>query len=229
VRSGGHEVVAAHAVASASQISSGGHEAVSSDGAIVGAQLFNGGVLVVSSGGVVSGGLIIHAGSATLDGAMAAGQTVSFAGAAGTLKLDNLAAFHARISGFGHPSENLDLGGFVHGAGETVTWTQAGTSGTLTVHDGAKVASLSLIGAYATADFKLFADGAGGTFVRAPTVTPGALPATAAPDDLARDQAATRFTQAAAALESGRAGPAAATPRGLLEPAPLVTAATSGR
>jgi len=154
-------------------------------------------------------------------------QTVSFAGAGGLLKLDNLAAFQAKIFGFGAASE-IDLGGFVSSIVETVSWKQAGTSGTLVVHDGAKVASLVLIGGYTTADFHLSRDNAGGTFIRAIEARTDTRPAgaTAAPD-----LATTRFAQAAAGFESGRAGASLAMPGAPapLGATPLAEATTSGR
>jgi autotransporter passenger strand-loop-strand repeat protein len=220
IHAGGYEEIARHAVASGSMISSGGHEVVSSAGLVIAAAVFNGGSLVVSSGGSVSGGLTIHAGSATISGTMAAGQTVSFAGTAGDLKLDNLAAFGAAISGFGGVSEKIDLGGFAFATSETAKWSQSGTSGTLTVHDGAKSASLTLIGTYATGDFQLSTDGHGGTLIKDPTGG-DVLPAT------------TRFTQAAAGVEGGRSAAGLATVHAggsaLLGASPVVGVATSGR
>jgi autotransporter passenger strand-loop-strand repeat protein len=192
-------MVAAHGSASGSVISKGGQEVVSSGGVTIAATLFNGGALIVSAGGTVSGGLTIHAGKATLGGAMGAGQTVDFVGAGGTLKLNNLAAFQAKIAGLSTPAEKIDLGGFAFSvSSETVTWTQAGTSGTLKVQDGAKTASLTLIGTYVTGDFTLTNDGDGGTFV----ADPPASQAIAAPT-------ATRFVQALAGFGAGRGAPAA--------------------
>ena len=149
ILSGGRETVAGHGVASGSRIDSGGLELVSSGGTVAAAQLFVGGALTVLSGGAVSGGLVIHNGLATIDGTVAAGQIVNFAGLAGVLRLDNLAGFNAKISGMTTAKEKIDLGGFVFGSGETVTWTQSGTSGTLTVHDDApRPPAWTLIGTY---------------------------------------------------------------------------------
>jgi len=219
VRSGGYEKVAKGAIASGSVISSGGHEGVAAGGVAAGAAI-SGGTLTVSSGGAISGGLAIHAGKAIVSGTMAAGQTVTFTGTAGVLELDNLAGFQAAISGLTTPNRKVDLAGFVFSSGETVSWTQAGTSGTLTVQDGAETASLTLIGTYATSSFHLAGDGRGGTIVTDPHTTPDALPA------------ATRLAQAAAALEGGRAAASFATVHGGGAPlgaSPLVIEATSGR
>jgi autotransporter passenger strand-loop-strand repeat protein len=220
IRSGGHELVSAGAVASGAVISNGGTERVYSGGLAIGASLFSGATLLVASGGAISGGLTLHDGHATIDGAMAAGQTVRFAGSAGTLQLDNLAAFGAAISGLSVPAEKLDLSGFAFVGGESVSWTQAGTSGTLSVHDGAKTASLTLIGTYATGDFHLADDGHGGTFVSDPRTAPSATPA------------ATRFVEAAAGLGGGRGAPSFAVHAGggaTFGASPLVAEATSGR
>jgi len=215
IRDVGHEVVASGAAASGSVIS-GGTEHVQAGG-VAAATIVSGGTLLVFAGGSVTGGITLHGGRAIISGTMAAGQTVSFVGTLGTLALDNLAGFAAAISGFGGASERIDLGGFAFGSGETATWSQA--NNTLTVHDGAKSASLSLIGTYATSDFQLSHDGQGGTFIRAAGASPGAVPAT------------TRFAQAAAGLAGVRAGAATIQTGGnaLLGASPLVAIATSGR
>jgi hypothetical protein len=134
------------------------------------------------------------------------------------LRLDNLAGFHAKISGLSVAAEKIDLGGFLFGAGETVTFTQSGTSGTLIVHDGTKTASLTLIGSYTTSDFRLHADGHGGTFVF----------------DAPAGLAAIRFGQALAGFQSGQslAGHGEAVHDGgaaLITASSVVAAATSGR
>ena len=117
-------------------------------------------------------------------------------------------------------TQRLDLGGFAFSSGESVTWTQSGTSGTLTVSDGAKVAQLTLIGTYATGDFQLSTDGHGGTFVDDPPAHHAA-------------PAAANFAQTVAGLTSDGAGFATIhTRRGsavMNGAMPLLTATTSGR
>jgi fibronectin-binding autotransporter adhesin len=211
VRSGGHEAVEAHGAASGSVISNGGREVVSSAGSVVAATVSSGGALIVASGGVVSGGLSLKGGEAVISGTMAAGQTVSF-GTSGVLQLDNLPGFAAKISGLSKLAQQIDLGGFTFSVGETVSWSQTGTSGTLTVTDGTKTASLTLIGSYSSGNFHLSNDGHGGTFVD--------------------DPPAARFAEAIAGF-GGRASPGAevvhAGGTALISASTLVTAATSGR
>ena len=219
ILAGGQEFVGG--TASGAMISSGGREIVLAGGTAAGANLFAGGTLMVRAGGTVSGGLTISAGQATILGAMGSGQTVSFAGAAGTLALNNLPAFSASIAGLSVAAQKIDLGGFTFSAGETVGWTQSGTSGTLTVQDGPQTANLTLIGTYVVGDFHLANDKHGGTFVTDPRPPPHAVPA------------ATRFVQAVAGFEGGRAaaGVAAIHDGGtaLIGTSPLVGVATSGR
>ena len=214
--SGGVETVYARARASGSAIR-GGREVVHSGGMAIAATV-SAGTLIVWSGGAIEGGLAILRGQAILSGTMAAGQTVTFAGSAGVLELDNLAGFNAKISGLTTSSQKIDIGGFAFSASESATWAQSGTSGTLTVTDGANVANLTLIGTYTNSSFNLSDDGHGGTFVVDP-------PGHAAPP------AAAGFIQAMAALagdftadigvHGGRTVMIAASP--------FVTAATSGR
>ena len=95
--------------------------------------------------------------------------------AMGGKKLDNLADFHAAISGLNVSTQKVDLGGFKYSTSETVAWAQSGTSWTLTVKDGAKTATLKLIGSYVGSDFHLSNDGHGDTTVADP---PAASPTT---------------------------------------------------
>jgi hypothetical protein len=134
------------------------------------------GEMIVSAGAVVTGGLVLNGGEALIAGTAGAGQTIGFTASGGRLVIDNLAGFSAAISGMANASDKIDLGGFTYGAGETVSWTEAGgnTSGTLTVTDGAKSASLTLIGSYVTSDFSLSDDGMGGTYVVDPPSAAGA-------------------------------------------------------
>jgi hypothetical protein len=169
-------------------IEAGGSETVVGGADAVGAKL-SGGTLIVSAVGVISGGLTIEAGKAVISGTVGAFQAVKFTGSDGTLELDNLAGFHAKISGLTTSTQKIDLGGLAFSSAEKASWTQSGTSGTLTVHDGGTTATLVLIGAYATSDFKLSDDGHGGTFVKDPHPAPTA-----------------RLVEAMAGLPGGRAG-----------------------
>ncbi|HZZ87327.1 MAG TPA: hypothetical protein VFE13_03240, partial [Caulobacteraceae bacterium] len=222
ILSGGHENVFNHAVASGSMVRFGGRENVASGGVAVGAAV-SGGTLTVSAGGRLLGGLSLHGGKAIISGAMAAGQSVAFTGTAGVLELDNLPAFHAAISGLATSDQKVDLGGFSFSVGETATWVQSGTSGTLSVVDGAKSASLTLIGTYVTGDFKLTDDGHGGTFVADPPPAAARSANARQADPLVAAMAGLRGGRAAGLL-AAHAGPTERSPA-----APVVAAAMSGR
>jgi len=214
ILSGGNEQITEGGAASGSLVSAGGQEIVSSGGIADATQIYKGGTLTVSSGGAVSGGLTFHAGSAIIDGSVGAG-TVRFAGVVGTLDLNDVADFHAAISGFKGATEKLDIGGFGFLEGETVSWKQLGTSGTLTIK-GDEIAKLTLIGQYTASDFKLANDFHDGTYVK---YLPPASAATAPG----------RFAEAMAGF-SGRAGAGMAVHSGgsaVTEPA-LITAVSSG-
>jgi hypothetical protein len=155
---GGTEDVFSSGSADASQVY--GSEVVSSGGTGYGDTVHTGGLFTVSSNGFVSGGLTISGGYAGISGEVASGQEVLFVGH-GDLALYDLAAFHATIGGYSTGDE-FDLGGFAFSAGETRSFA----SGTLTVVDGSKTATLSLLGSYVTSDFALSTDSHGGTFVR---------------------------------------------------------------
>ena len=153
------------------------------------------GELIVNSGASIAGGLVLNGGEAVIAGSVGAGQTISFTASGGDLVLDSLSTFSANISGMTSSKDKIDLGGFTFGAGETVTWTQAGggTSGTLTVNDGAKTASLTLLGNYVTSDFQLSDDNIGGTYVVDP-------PAGGSDASLGVGAGVAHFTQAMAAF-----------------------------
>ena len=128
------------------------------------------------------------------------------------LELDDLPGFGAKISGMSKSTQQVDLGGFTFSTGETVSWAQTGTSGTLTVMDGAKVAHLTLIGTYTSNSFMLSNDTHGGTLVA--------------------DPPALRFVEAMAGFHDGRDQGFAAIHAGgsaLVSAPAFVTAATSGR
>jgi autotransporter passenger strand-loop-strand repeat protein len=219
VHYGGHEVVLAGATDAGSLIGFGGQEIVSFGGAADAATVFADGTLFVASGGELVGGLGIRAGNAVISGAMAAGQTVSFTGSTGVLALDNLAGFRADISGLGAPNQQIDLGGFAYASSETASWTPTGTSGTLVITDGAKTASLTLIGSYVSGDFQLSDDGHGGTLLSDPAAKPAAEPAPS------------RFAQAVAGFSGREQGLAAIHTGGtaLIGATPQLTAGSSGR
>jgi hypothetical protein len=102
------------------------------------------------------------------------GPPVSFTASGGTLQLDASQSFIGLIAGFASPAgitEQIDLRDISFGAGTTATFTEAANnlSGTLTVTSGAQTASLTLLGVYSTANFKLTSDGAGGTLIIDPS------------------------------------------------------------
>ena len=110
-----------------------------------------------------SGSIIIEAG-ATLDVTNGEDQATTFAaGVAGTLKIDEPAAFSAAISGFG----SGDIIDVTDDAGVTLSWSEgaSGTpSGTLTLsYNGYMSDSLTLDGTYTASDFMALSDGASGT------------------------------------------------------------------
>jgi len=194
----------------------GGLELVRSGGTVSSEYAF-GGELLVSSGGMVADGLTMLVGSAVIYGVVSSG-VVSFQSAIddgnpSDLELYNLAGFSAQISGFYGPAREIDLGGFAYShLSETVSWNQVGSSGVLTVTDGAQVASLSLIGFYETGDFELSTDYKGGTIISAPSAT---------------DKPA-MFAQTMAAFATPTTGAGTAdtfTGSGLLSAAPLIPAA----
>ena len=116
---------------------------------------------------------LIDGGNVEFSSGAGSASTVSFiSDTGGNLILDNSQSFTGTIAGFASPqgvNETIDLREI--GAGAHATFTQTGTSGTLTVTDAAgHTANLTLLGTYSTANFSLASDGAGGTLIKDPAV-----------------------------------------------------------
>jgi len=94
----------------------------------------------------------------------ASSQTITFAGTAGTLKLDDAVAFTGKILGL-TGSDSLDLVDINYGANTTATFLGNTNGGTLTVTDGNHTANIALVGNYLSSNWDLSSDGHGGTIV----------------------------------------------------------------
>ena len=120
-------------------------------------------------------GLTISGGTASICGAVAGGQTVTFAGSCGDLALAEPAGFAAFIAGFGKGDESIWRFRLSRHA---VSFTEAAGnhSGTLTVSNGASTATLTLVGSYATSNFTLATELLRGELVTYPPEAAGAQP-----------------------------------------------------
>jgi hypothetical protein len=96
-------------------------------------------------------------------------------GPGGHLALHNPSTFGATIAGFSI-GDQIDLATIAFGPSSTVSFTEAANNagGTLTVTNGDQRADLTLLGTYATSNFDLASDGAGGTQVGFTSGTVGA-------------------------------------------------------
>ncbi len=99
--------------------------------------------------------------------------TISFAGATGTLKIDNASSFSGKIAGQLAIGDVLDLADVTAGAGATIGYSGNNSPGTLTVSDGIHTASIALMGNYSLANFTAASDGHGGTSVVDPPLVAG--------------------------------------------------------
>jgi autotransporter passenger strand-loop-strand repeat protein len=176
-------VVSATTVNGGNQAGGGAEQQVESDGTAQSTRLTNGGfqdVLGVASGTTIGTGgfeLIEARGVArrtTITGTgemeVAAGgraSLVAFTSSAdGVLLLEDAVRFHGLVAGFG-PNDFLDLADIGFNGSVTVGFNEAvsGRNGTLTVTNGNRTASLTLIGQYLAGGFATENDGAGGTLV----------------------------------------------------------------
>jgi len=97
----------------------------------------------------------------------ASSQTVTFAGATGTLKLDDAVAFTGQILGLAG-SDSLDLVDVSYGANTRATFLGNTNGGTLTVTDGIHSANIKLVGNYLSSSWNLSGDAHGGTIIGDP-------------------------------------------------------------
>ena len=124
------------------------------------------GIILLSGSGSIIGtnSLVVGSGaSAELTGAYSG--SVSFAGATGTLVIDNSANFTGTIGGQLATGDVIDLVDITAGAGATIGYSGNNSPGTLTVSDGTKTASIALLGNYSLGNFTASSDGHGGTSV----------------------------------------------------------------
>ncbi len=98
------------------------------------------------------------------------GQTITFEGHTGTLKIDNAASFHSTIAGLGDDgtatyagADHIDLVNVAFSSLMAPTFDSA--HDILTVSDGTHTAALQLTGPYSLGNFQFQDDGNGGTVV----------------------------------------------------------------
>ena len=134
---------------------------------------------LMADGNVSGSGDVIIGGRGHADFAGAVDQNVAFTGP-GTLELDHSQSFSGTVTGFG-AGDAIDLNDLAYSANETVTWTQGGGSGTLTVNDNGTTENITLNGNYTQGEFALTNNGtaAGGTeVISVPVVDATAVPGT---------------------------------------------------
>jgi autotransporter passenger strand-loop-strand repeat protein len=97
-------------------------------------------------------------------------NNVTFGGMSASLVLDQGFTFTGTIAGW-QAHDTIDFGAIAFVSGTTAVGfveNSDNTGGTLTVSDGAHVATLALLGQYSAANFVLSGDANGGTYVIAP-------------------------------------------------------------
>jgi hypothetical protein len=108
---------------------------------------------------------------------------VVFAGATGTLQLDQSTSFTGTVAGFAG-QDQIDLADIAFSPGTSLGYAgnADNSAGTLSVSDGGNMANIALLGSYMASTFAIASDGHGGTLVsdvassQAPTVTAPPLP-----------------------------------------------------
>jgi 20S proteasome alpha/beta subunit len=117
-----------------------------------------------ASSGVETAPPVTIAEGASAEIADASGQSVTFTGTTGTLKLDHSLAFTGQVVGLAG-SDAIDLADVNYGVQTQVTFLGNATGGTLTITDGVHTANIALQGDYLSSTWTLSSDGNGGTMV----------------------------------------------------------------
>jgi hypothetical protein len=122
----------------------------------------NGGTLV--SDPQIDHAAHIIADGETLEIEAAATGKVTFAGATGTLRLDESWGFTGKVANF-RGQDLIDLADITFGAQTTLAYAGNSTGGTLKVADGIHSARIALLGTYMASSFAAASDGHGGTLI----------------------------------------------------------------
>jgi hypothetical protein len=127
--------------------------------------------LAVSSGASVDAAIIDGGTVEIASGGSAGADPIAFTSSGGTLRLADSVHFSGTIAGFADLAA-LDLADIAFGSSMTLGFSEAqdGTRGTLTVGDGVRTVSLTLLGQYVVESFALQSDGNGGTRVIDPPI-----------------------------------------------------------
>jgi hypothetical protein len=97
--------------------------------------------------------------------------TVSFAGATGTLIIDDSTKFAGSFSGQLARGDTIDLTDVAGGANASLSYSGNASRGTLTVSDGTHSAKLAVVGNYSLGNFVASSDGNGGTSIVDPPLS----------------------------------------------------------
>jgi hypothetical protein len=129
-------------------------------------------VLPASSAGANANDPVTVAAGQTVEIASAFSGSVTFAGATGTLQLDNSASFAGTVAGM-TGQDSLDLTDIDPTKVQQPTFSGDSSGGTLTVTDGAHSTNIALLGYYMASVFVAQSDGHGGTSVTDPPALGG--------------------------------------------------------
>jgi len=130
------------------------------------------GVIVLSGSGTIIGSNSLIVGSgASVELVGAYSGTVRFAGATGSLIIDQSTQFGGTISGQLTKGDLIDLRDITAGAGATVTYSGNNSPGNLSVSDGTNTATIALSGNYSLGNFIVSSDGNGGTLLVDPPLS----------------------------------------------------------
>ncbi|OAF06213.1 hypothetical protein AYJ54_21350 [Bradyrhizobium centrolobii] len=127
------------------------------------------GIIVLSgTGTTVSKNSLVIGNGASVEITGAYSGSIRFAGATGTLIIDDSSTFTGSFRGQLAIGDIIDLTDIAGGANASLTYSGNGSPGTLTVTDGTHTANLAMLGNYSLGNFIASSDGNGGTSIADP-------------------------------------------------------------
>ena len=126
------------------------------------------GILILSGTATVSNNSLVIGSGASVEITGAYSGSIKFAGATGTLVIDDSSTFKGSFRGQLAIGDVIDLTDIVGGANASLTYSGNGSPGTLTVTDGTHTAKLAMLGNYSLGNFIASSDGSGGTSIADP-------------------------------------------------------------
>jgi hypothetical protein len=130
----------------------------------------DGAILLSGTGSSIGTSSIVVGSGASVELTGAYSGSITFAGATGSVTIDDPEDFSGKIGGQLAIGDVIDLAGITAGSSATLAYSGNNSPGMLTVSDGIHTANIALLGNYSLANFTVASDGHGGTSLVDPPI-----------------------------------------------------------